>query len=363
MYAIIDTLKHDYPYITSSELFINFTLALHLLSDLSPWYDLDIPFNPLSIPEVISSYPYSFDWIIPSWSFITFDIRSIPGSSVVRVSFDSTTPYDSFGYSANFYLSLVEYNDTCIKLDSWLMDPYTCDGGFLMTLDPSFNNRLLFIHSLAGVLGGPLPASYIPSVNGSFVLSTYDSNKAFFFPGFITVNTSKYVFASSVRHYSDPYHEFTDINTPIAKWRLFEYSDSDSYSPTGLTGDLVFSLSGWSLDRVLPLDTGEYFFEFEFFDGSSTYTFHSKTFIVGTSPDSKSGFLPHFLLSLNLVLTLLVILFTLRFIKKRSTSITPHLSHKRTYNNITSDDDHIKTTSPDAFSVRQPPKFRRRRNY
>ncbi|MHA1214655.1 MAG: hypothetical protein ACTSPG_05125, partial [Candidatus Hodarchaeales archaeon] len=359
--AVIGSLLDNYPDLTASQLFINFSLALYLQFDTNPWFNIDVDYKPISSPKV-SSYPYTFDWIISSWSFITFDISSIPSSFVVRVSFDSTTPYDSFGYSANLYLSLVEYNDTCIKLDSWLMDPYTCNGRFLMTFDPSFNNRLLFVHSLAGVLGGPLPASYIPSVNGSFVLSSYDSNKPFFFPGFIIVNASNFAYASSVRYYSDPYHEFTGTNTPVAKWRLFKYSASGSYEATGLTGDLVFSSSGWSLDHLLALDRGEYFFEFEFFDGSQTISHFSDDFTVGNplSNTNPANTIPTVIFLFLILASVGVSLYLLRF-KRR---MLPPISPTRPENLHSHNHSRPKFDKAHDFSVRSPAtRIRRRRKY
>ncbi|MHA1226836.1 MAG: hypothetical protein ACTSPV_08860 [Candidatus Hodarchaeales archaeon] len=362
--AIVDTLRNDYPALTADRLFINFSLALYLQSGFDPWLDIDVDYRPGSNPQTsISSYPFDFDFSLLSWSFITFDIEPMPSSSVLEISFDSDTSYDSFGCPASLYFSLVEYNDTSSRFTTWLMDPFTCDSGFLITFDPSFSNHLLFLHSLAGVSGSPISTISVPSLNGSFSMTAYDFDESFFSPGFITVNASNYVFASSVRYYSDPYHEFTDTNTPIAKWRLFKYSNSNSYSPTGLTGDLKFSLSGWSLDRAIPLDNGEYFFEYEFFDGSHTISHFSDTFTVGGSQfnHGPNNAFPS-IIAFSLVLASLVLaVYLLKTRRKKShTTNLPPISNSR----LSRDYSKPKTSSdPHEFSVREPTKFRRRRKY
>jgi len=232
-----------------------------------------------------------------------------------------------------------------------------------MTFDSSYTVRLLFIHSLAGLFGSPLPAEFIPSLNGSIDFYSYSPTDEFFSPGYISI-TSAGVYASSVRYYSDPYYEFTDTNTPIAKWRLFKYSSTDSYDPTGLTGDLLFSSSGWSLDRALPLDTGEYFFEYEFFDGSHTISHFSDTFSVGVSQFSHSpdNAIPTVLVFFLVLASLGLSVYLLK--SRHSNSHTTNSSSVSSIRLSTRDYPSPKTSNdPHNFSVRTPAKFRRRRKY
>jgi len=150
--AVFETLQGKY---SLAQLFINFSLALFLQSEVNPWFDIDTKYGPSS-PVSISSYPYFLDWLTPSWSFYTLSFTDLPSSSIIKVVFDSSTPYDSLGYNASIHLTLVEFNDTSIKLQSWSMDSFTCDNVFLMTFDSSYTVRLLFIHSLAGLFGSPI---------------------------------------------------------------------------------------------------------------------------------------------------------------------------------------------------------------
>jgi hypothetical protein len=279
MFGIINTLQDlGHPEITSSELFINFSIALWLQDPNNSWFNLSTSSVNLVSPELITTFPSEQLWTIPSWGFWVKNIGRINKDKVLHISFDSLKPYDSLDNHALFYVTIVHKTaNQSHSMNHWLMDPVIGDSQFLFSFPNTSTQVFLLVNAFAGTAGGPLPTFTVPTINGSLTLSTREASQSFSFPGYIARYTdTQEILVSSIRYYSKGDYEWTPDNTIIAKWRLLK-DEFPRMKATGIIGNLEWSQSGWYIP-LLSIDTlshGNYYFEFEFFNGSKNHSFLS----------------------------------------------------------------------------------------